>query len=369
MRYFCNAEFPCLYYLRIRVQPRHPMGADSLRLGLTNYTGGIIVVYFIGILLFVALLYFAWPILLAIAALWIIYRIALHILKEKYFESTVFRARKQAIAAIVQEHNDIVAYVDQMRNEGSFELGTSSTGTHALLATFENTSHHNYRRDRNVAQYQDANVHNCSLQVARNAAANPLKYLMKYFAIKPTEEHLEAVEELGESISRLEEAIENLQIRESDITKSFSPPTFILKHFKDEFMQHTGVNLSPVVVPYPKYTFEYVSAGGNSSQRTVIELNTPTIDELIATMSQKIKWRKSAERQRALMTAKLREQIKIRDDYTCQYCSVSVFREPHLLLEIDHIIPVSRGGLSVEENLQTLCWRCNRRKSDKVLES
>ena len=107
-------------------------------------------------------------------------------------------------------------------------------------------------------------------------------------------------------------------------------------------MRHTGVTLSPVVVPYPKYTFEYVSAGGNSSQRTVIELNTPTIDELIATMSQKIKWRKSAEGQRALMTAKLREQIKIRDDYTCQHCSVSVEKEPHLLLEIDHIVPVSR---------------------------
>jgi 5-methylcytosine-specific restriction endonuclease McrA len=34
-------------------------------------------------------------------------------------------------------------------------------------------------------------------------------------------------------------------------------------------------------------------------------------------------------------------------------------------LEVDHIKPVSKGGLSIETNLQTLCWRCNRTKSNK----
>lgn len=41
--------------------------------------------------------------------------------------------------------------------------------------------------------------------------------------------------------------------------------------------------------------------------------------------------------------------------------------EPNLLLEIDHIIPVARGGETVEDNLQTLCWKCNRAKSDKII--
>ena len=43
------------------------------------------------------------------------------------------------------------------------------------------------------------------------------------------------------------------------------------------------------------------------------------------------------------------------------------YAEPNLLLEIDHIIPVSKGGLTEESNLQTLCWKCNRSKSDKIL--
>ena len=33
--------------------------------------------------------------------------------------------------------------------------------------------------------------------------------------------------------------------------------------------------------------------------------------------------------------------------------------------EIDHIIPVSKGGDSSEENLQLLCFTCNRSKSDQ----
>nr|WP_276552630.1 HNH endonuclease [Streptococcus danieliae] len=68
------------------------------------------------------------------------------------------------------------------------------------------------------------------------------------------------------------------------------------------------------------------------------------------------------------MTKKLREFIKERDEYTCQICGVSTAEQSLLLLEVDHILPVSKGGLSTEDNLQTLCWKCNRSKSNKVVE-
>ena len=74
-----------------------------------------------------------------------------------------------------------------------------------------------------------------------------------------------------------------------------------------------------------------------------------------------------AKEQRSLMTGKLRLFIMERDDYTCKYCNNSTKKEPNLLLEIDHIIPVSKGGCTVEDNLQTLCWRCNRKKSNKLV--
>ncbi len=286
--------------------------------------------------------------------------------KDRYFASEHFQGLKAEIASVVAEHNDVVDYVNEIGAQGAFELGSSSTGQYAHLTSFDNTSAWNYRRDRNVAEYAPR-VHNASLQVVRNASADPIKYLMKYFSIRADQDTLADVQRVADDIARLEEAVANVREREAGIMRKINPPAFILKHYSGEFWDQVGVHLSPVEVPYPRYKFQYVSAGGNSSQETRIELNTPTLEALAATLVEKIRWTKSAAGQRALMTNRLRGQIKARDGYACLNCGVSVAAEPHLLLEVDHILPVSRGGLSVPENLQTLCWKCNRSKGAKVV--
>lgn len=287
--------------------------------------------------------------------------------KNKYFNSEEFQTLRDQVASVVTEHNEVVNYVAEIRDQGAFELGASSTGQYAHLANFENTSTWNYQRDRNVAEYAP-HVHNASLQVVRNASMDPIKYLMKYFEIRPNQETLADVQRVAEDISRLEEAVDNVQRREAGIVAMINPPTFILRRYAYEFWSLVGVDLSPITVPYPNYKFQYVSAGGNSGQTVNITLNTPTLDALSETLVQKIRWAKSASGQRALMTARLRGWIKDRDRHTCQNpaCGVSVAVEPNLLLEVDHIVPVSKGGLSEPENLQTLCWRCNRTKGAKL---
>lgn len=117
---------------------------------------------------------------------------------------------------------------------------------------------------------------------------------------------------------------------------------------------------------FPKYTFRYVSAGGNSSMSCDVVFNIENLDRFIKYLSESIKFKKSVAGQRALMTSSLREKIKKRDNYTCQKCGLSIKDEPNLLLEIDHIIPLSKNGLTTEDNLQTLCWRCNRTKGSKI---
>lgn len=284
----------------------------------------------------------------------------------KYFDSEEFQAKKAEIRAFVDEHNDLKAYVDEIRDRGSFTLGESATGQYSHLAQSENTSRWNNRRDRNVASLDAPNVHLCSLQVVRKARVEPIKYLMKYFGIRPDEPSLERVEALGESVSSLEEAISNLGAREASVTEAIDPPAFIKRHYMEAFMDEVGIELSPIEIPYQTYAFEYTSAGGNSAERTSVTLDTPTIDALVTTLSERIRFRKSAAGQRALMTTKLRRDIKERDQYTCQTCGLGVHHEPHLLIEVDHIIPVSRGGMTTEENLQALCWKCNRSKSNKM---
>lgn len=286
--------------------------------------------------------------------------------KARYFASEHFTSLRAAVASLVAEHNAVVGYVAEIRSQGSFELGASSTGQFAHLATFQNDSSWNNRRDRNVAEYAP-HVHNASLQVVRNASAEPIKYLMKYFSVRADQDTLADVQRVSGDISRLEEAVMNVRGREADLMARIAPPAFIQKHYSTEFWEQIGAHLSPIAVPYPQYKFQYTSAGGNSAQTTRIRLDTPTLEALSSTLVDKIRWAKSAAGQRALMTNGLRTFIKTRDNYACQYCGISVAAEPHLLLEIDHILPVSRGGLSTPENLQTLCWRCNRTKGARVI--
>lgn len=201
------------------------------------------VVVIIIILLLIGLVIKFWPLALAIVLIWVSVLVIREIRKNRYFASEEFLAHKSALESVISEHNAISNYASEMRDSGAFDLGLSSTGRDAHLATFVNTSEHNYRRDRNLANYQSGHIHNSSLQVVRNASGNPIKYLMKYFDIKPKEENLADAERLGNDIARLEGAIENLNRREASITQSINPPAFILKHYADQFNRQVGVEL------------------------------------------------------------------------------------------------------------------------------
>jgi 5-methylcytosine-specific restriction endonuclease McrA len=55
---------------------------------------------------------------------------------------------------------------------------------------------------------------------------------------------------------------------------------------------------------------------------------------------------------------RLKQQIMVRDDYTCQKCFKDV--DETNSLEIHHIIPVCKGGSDSPNNLITLCPTCHR---------
>jgi 5-methylcytosine-specific restriction endonuclease McrA len=54
-----------------------------------------------------------------------------------------------------------------------------------------------------------------------------------------------------------------------------------------------------------------------------------------------------------------RFNVFARDKNTCQYCGA---RFPRPELNLDHVIPRSRGGLSTWENVVCSCFTCNREK-------
>lgn len=58
-----------------------------------------------------------------------------------------------------------------------------------------------------------------------------------------------------------------------------------------------------------------------------------------------------------------RQNIYARDRYKCQYCGSKLPTED---LTYDHVLPKSRGGRTVWENIVTSCIDCNRKKGGRI---
>jgi len=58
-----------------------------------------------------------------------------------------------------------------------------------------------------------------------------------------------------------------------------------------------------------------------------------------------------------------RRTVMARDQYSCQYCGTQPGKNH---LTVDHVVPRSKGGLSVWENVVTACASCNQRKGNRL---
>lgn len=68
---------------------------------------------------------------------------------------------------------------------------------------------------------------------------------------------------------------------------------------------------------------------------------------------------------RKALSQKTRFEVFKRDQFTCQYCGR---KAPDVVLQVDHIIPVAKGGKNEILNLVTSCVDCNSGKSDRKLD-
>lgn len=68
----------------------------------------------------------------------------------------------------------------------------------------------------------------------------------------------------------------------------------------------------------------------------------------------------------AYIPIELREQVEVADRKCCAYCQTSEANSG-LALTVDHIHPVSEGGLTTFENLCLACYSCNHAKSKRLM--
>lgn len=122
--------------------------------------------------------------------------------------------------------------------------------------------------------------------------------------------------------------------------------------------------LKPVVALELEVSVTYVSPAGRNQYCNEFRFDK---DELRAAMRELQQLHTEAEarrREREKVTPSLRYDVMARDGFRCVICGATA--QSGAKLHVDHIVPVSRGGKTEMDNLQTLCERCNLGKGNKM---
>ena len=280
-----------------------------------------------------------------------------------YYESSEFLKIKGTCEAMMSSQREFNEYINEKIQSISKLFGTRVVRNETI-----NDDEYDYIRPykKTITPFT-AEV---SATVFASAENNPLEYIVKNFYPnkKSYPEQIRKLYILIEELETLRDAKQIIENYKADYQQYLGDvPAFIMENDEAGFYSRLGfANIDESVLTV-EYKFSYTSNGGMARRSFIVPMTEETIIELIKLLESKLTASAFAKEQRTLMTKKLREFIKKRDNYTCCNCGNSIYAEPNLLLEIDHIIPVSKGGCTEEKNLQTLCWKCNRSKSDKII--
>lgn len=280
-----------------------------------------------------------------------------------YYESADFAKIKNTCEVLMSSQREFNEYITE-----KVESLSKLFGTRVIRNETTNNDEYNYIRPykKTITPFT-AEV---SAAVFASAENNPLDYVVKNFYPNKSmyPEQIQKLHLLVEELETLKEAKQIIENYKEEYQQYLGDvPEYIIKEDEAGFYYRLGFANIDESVLNVEYKFTYTSGGGMAQRSFTVPMTEETIVELIRLLESKLTASAFAKEQRNLMTKKLREHIKKRDNFTCCNCGNSSHSEPNLLLEIDHIIPVAKGGCTVEDNLQTLCWKCNRSKRDKII--
>lgn len=280
-----------------------------------------------------------------------------------YYNSDKFLKVKKACETLMNSQREFNEYITEKVNAISHLFGTK-------VIRNETINEDEYKYVRPYKKTISPFTAEVSATIFASAENHPLDYVIKNF-YSNKELYPEQIQKLHQLIGELEtlkdakQIIDNYKIEYQKYLGNV--PEYVMMNDEEGFYSRLGFARIDENVLNVEYKFSYTSGGGMAKRTFSVPMTEETIVDLIKALEGKLSAHSFSKEQRALMTSKLREYIKKRDNYTCCNCGNSIYAEPNLLLEIDHIIPISKGGFTTENNLQTLCWKCNRAKSAKVI--
>lgn len=69
---------------------------------------------------------------------------------------------------------------------------------------------------------------------------------------------------------------------------------------------------------------------------------------------------------RSKISESVRAQVRQRAGCLCEYCHASE-QWQYVQFTVDHVVPLSLGGVDALENLALACFHCNRRKTNRLM--
>lgn len=281
----------------------------------------------------------------------------------KYYDSESFSNLKKTCDALMKSQKDFNQYIKNKAESISRLFGTK-------IIRNETINKDEYRYIRPYKKTITPFTAEVSSTVFASAENNPLEYIIKSFYPNKINypEQIRKLHLLIEELETLKDAKIIIYNYKKEYQKYLNNvPNYIMRQDESGFYSRLGFANIDEDILTTEYKFSYTSGGGMVQRSFSVPMTEENILKLIQLLESKLTMKDFSKEQRNLLTKKLRDKIKMRDNFTCCTCGNSIYKEKNLLLEIDHIVPISKGGYTIEENLQTLCWKCNRSKGSKIL--
>lgn len=185
-----------------------------------------------------------------------------------------------------------------------------------------------------------------------------------YEEVKEDPEHFQAIYDL---------TVENREIYEQ-YEAEFTPIITYAEETKSPIMKLARkieqkeldkTLLKPVLAPDLVIAMQYISPQGRNRYYREESFRLGKIPEAFEKIERDEAYKKTAKYQRSRMSQNLRYKILQRDGFRCVLCGRSAAQGVEL--EVDHLVPIAKGGTTDEHNLRTLCKDCNRGKGDSYI--
>ncbi len=233
-----------------------------------------------------------------------------------YYKSNDFKKIKSTVDSLMISQKEFNEYISQKTKAISEMFGVRITRNDTVV-----DDKYNYipKYKKSITPFT-AEV---SAQVFASAENNPIDYIVKYF-YQDKDQYPAQIQKLQLLVEELE-TLKDAKIIIDNYKKDYhqyitNVPSYVMEYDEDGFYSRLGfANISESALTV-EYKFSYTSNGGFAQRSFSVPMTEDTIVDLINALQSKLTMASFSKEQRALMTSKLRNQIKERDNYTCKLC-------------------------------------------------